>query len=287
MGFIPIGANRSAEAEGYVRAVTGVGHAVPLAPSVRSLGQELLTHSHFTSLQVSESLGFAFVDLGASSDARILSLDYWWTSEHRVKAAPSARYSLSWVFGVGYRVGVSYAAKGFSGSVSLSMLAAEAQMNARSVSVQVRRSGLPEGPEVPTELATATELDVDKYSQLVAWQKEVVSYVKAEESRAALQPTLIGLNLVSHDDLLISTSKSLAFAMWRIYKGSSLNRALELREESTELAEGEISSDVVQTVYATLLREPEYLLGRGSRDRAPSADQRREAEVWLFKYKNV
>jgi hypothetical protein len=280
MARIIFPADNVGEAKAYIAALTGVKNiAIPAAPAPNQLGQILKVESKFISVSASAEIGFGYASMSASTEARILLQDYWFSKEID-GTVPEVN---SWTFAVGFRVGLCSIGAKADLNVGIGVLAAKAQMEGLNVRLQVLRVGMPGGPNVPVDLAVPVTLDVEKFGELKAWEGSVLQYV--EEHRSDLAPVLVSASVNISGEKLLTEAPGVRYALRRIVARQSLKQALALLAagKAPEVGDGE-----TRTIYSAIFHDTTMLIpGQPSEGRAPSDAEVKAAKDWLLRYQKI
>jgi hypothetical protein len=235
----------------------------------------------------SGSLGFGGVNIAADSNFEFYAMDIM---KSRVVQGTPEGPVLSATYGVGCRIILKIKKTDISIDVKLPQLAAQTELGLvdTSIAIQLKGFGSESLPEIPDDIFTFSEFDMEKYTKVNDLINNVVAFITNVENEDTYEPVLIGVELkrlYSDDieDVLINGN----YALWRIKKGDSLKEAIELATENSI----EIDEDIVRRTYALIMQRPQLALENAQDlpigNNKPKNEEESRARDLLVKYRRV
>jgi len=270
-----------------------VVYELPKTPNIPELpdGANLDKNIGITTNEIkgafSASLGFGGVNVAADTKYEYHAMDIM---KSTVAQGTIDGPVLSATYGVGCRIILKIRKTDVSVDVKLAQLAAQTELGFVDTSIALQLKGFGRGalPDIPDDVFTFNEFDLDKYAKINQLINNVENFLTDPKNKDSYDPILIGVELkrlYSDDIEEILTYGN--YALWRIKKGNSLKEAFELAKDKGL----KLDEEIVRRMYALIMRRPQLAL-ENSQDlpagnEKPKNEEEARARELLTKYRLV
>lgn len=224
---------------------------IPQLPDSFNLSRNVDFHKNEVKGTFASALNFTGIDISTNSEWEYHVVDF--TISTTILGDIEGPV-MSATYGVGCRIVLQIKKTDLDISIDLAQLAAQSQLGLVKVNVALHLKGFGTIlPDVPDGLFTFQKFTMDKYTKINTLINNVENLLTDTSKHSTFDPVLLGVSLKRlYTDDVEDIFESGNYALWRIKKSSSLEKAIENADKYSI----KIDKEIVRRVYALILQRP-------------------------------